>query len=476
MSHSFHDKLSALVPAARLHALADPASLIWLPAAGASPYLARRGITPAPDDGIIRAQLRIGGKQILAAAQDARFLSGSVGANHGAALRDLFERALAERPAAVVLLLDSGGVRLHEANAAELVLAHALRALFDVRCVGIATVAFVIGHAFGGASVLAAACANLHFFAQAQFGLSGPGVIETAHGKAELDADADDEVAMLYGAQARVSAGMGALIADDAAAIRCTVEDAIATAAVFDADALERWDRALAARLARAGLAPASAPETPPAWPCFDDADPVDPARWLWRMRGVERVGRQNVGKWSLSNALAQEDGHDLYLLRPLAPHHFAPAAAVAIANALRSSLPRAASLVIVEDSPGHATRRAAEAIGVSEYLAAHAGRLNLLRQEGHALLGLLVGVGHSAAFFVNALQAPVLDAVRDARVEAMSADAIARVLHIPATELATLIEDDPMLGQPVRHLQALGGVAHVHDTLTAQSLLERWG
>lgn len=446
-------RISALDPTSRLDALADPASLAWLPVAGASPYLARRGITPAPDDGIVRAHFRIAGKRVLAAAQDARFLSGSVGANHGAALRDLFQRALAQRPAAVVLLIDSGGVRLHEANAAELALAQALRALFDLRCAGIATAAFVIGNAFGGASVLVAACASMHLLPQTQFGLSGPRVIETAHGKAELDADDDVAVAALYGAQARVTAGIGALIADDATAIRNAVEDAIATSAVFDGDALERWDRALAARLARAGLAPAIAPDAPPAWPCFDDAEPVDPARWLWRTHG-----------------------RDLYLLRPLTNHPFDPAAAVAIANALRSSLPREASLVIVEDSPGHAARRAAEAIGVADYLAAHAGRLALLRQQGHALFGLLVGVGHSAAFFVNALQASVLDAVRDARVEAMSANAIARVLHIPANELATLIEDDPMLGQPVRHLQALGGVAHVHDTLTSRSLLERWG
>ena len=453
MHSSLHNTLGSLVPTARLEALADSASLVWLPVAGESPYLARRSITPAADDGIVRAHFRIAGKPILAAAQDARFLSGSVGANHGEALRDLFERALAERSAAVVLLIDSGGVRLHEANAAELVLAQALRALFNVRCAGIATVAIVTGHAFGGASVLAAACANIHLLPQAHFGLSGPSVIETAHGKAELDADDDVAVAALYGAQARVTAGIGALIADDATAIRNTLEDAIATAAVFDADALERWDGALATRLARAGLAPATAPDALPAWPCFSEAEPVDPAHWLWRMRG-----------------------HDLFLLRPLAPHHFDPATAVAIASALRSSLPRDAALAIIEDSPGHAARRAAEAIGVSEYLAAHAGRLNLLRRQGHALFGVLAGVGHSAAFFVNALQAPVLDAVRGARVEAMSANAIGRVLHIRANELATLIEDDPMLGQPVRHLEALGGVARVHDTLTAQSLLERWG
>ncbi|MCW2286187.1 acetyl-CoA carboxylase beta subunit, partial [Rhodoblastus acidophilus] len=36
---------------------------------------------------------------------------------HGAKIVGLLERALDERPAAVLLLVESGGVRLHEANA-----------------------------------------------------------------------------------------------------------------------------------------------------------------------------------------------------------------------------------------------------------------------------------------------------------------------------------------------------------------------
>jgi hypothetical protein len=384
-------------------------------------------------------------------AQDARFLGGSIGANHGAALHRLFEHALDERPEVVVLLVDSGGVRLHEANAAEWALARALRTLFEVRRAGIPTLAFVVGAAFGGASVLAAACAELRFLPHARFGLSGPGVIETAHGKAELDAGDTAAVTAVFGASARVSAGIGALIGDDGASLRGAIRAAAQHTVPFDLALLKIWDAKLAARLAGAGLAPAHAPKSRPAISLLADAAAVDATGWLWRIRGS-----------------------DVHVLRPLAPQAFGPAVAVAIARALAEGLPPHAPLVVVEDSPGHATMRVDEALGVSDYLAAHAARLARLQMDGHAVLGLLTGCGHSAAFFVNALQAVTLDALAGARVEAMAPDAIARVTRLPASALAALVEGDPLLGQPVRHLAALGGVARMHATMTSAALLAR--
>jgi hypothetical protein len=165
---------------------------------------------------------------------------------------------------------------------------------------------------------------------------------------------------------------------------------------------------------------------------------------------------------------------HWEYLLRPLAPLAFDPTVAVAMAQAISAGLPPRSPLVVIEDSPGHAATRMAETVGVSEYLAAHAARLAVLQWEGRALLGLLQGRGHSAAFFVNALQAATLDALAGARIEAMAPDAIARVTRLPANALAELMEEDSLMGQPVRHLAALGGVARVHAGMTGPELRAR--
>jgi malonate decarboxylase beta subunit len=443
-------QISLLDPLARLAALADAGTLEPFASAGASPHLHRWGIEAAADDGVVCARLQVGAVPAFAMAQDSRYLGGSVGANHGDALRRLLALARYERPGIVVLLVDSGGVRLHEANAAELALARALRELFEVRRAGIPTLAVVTGAAFGGASVLAAACAHLHLLPQARFGLSGPGVIETTHGKAELDAGDPEAVAALFGATARVNSGVGSLLRDDADSLRGAIRAAMRNPARFDSTTLRTWDAKLAARLAAAGMVPEAAPPARPEMAILADAIAVDPLRWLWRIRDS-----------------------DVHVLRPLSPRAFGPAAVVGIARAL-DALPRGAPLVVVEDSPGHDTTRNAEMLGVSEYLAAHAARLALLQSEGHTVLGLLAGRGHSAAFFVNALQAGTLDALDGACVEAMAPDAMIRVTGLPGAALAELIEGDALLGHPARHLAALGGVARIHAGMSRAALLAR--
>jgi hypothetical protein len=138
-----------------------------------------------------------------------------------------------------------------------------------------------------------------------------------------------------------------------------------------------------------------------------------------------------------------------------------------ALDAALLCALPAAtgATLVVTEDSNGHEVSRAAETRFDSRLLAQHAAVLAHLRQCGVRVTGLLCGRGHSAAFFVNALQAPRLVAIADARVIAMEPAAIARVT---GRDVAALIDDDPLLGQPVRHLAALGGVDRVADAADA--------
>jgi acetyl-CoA carboxylase beta subunit len=112
--------LRALDPRGRIAALADAGSVASLDTPRASPWLGRFGIAAQEDDGIVTAALTLGGARVLAAAQDERFVGGSIGVRHGEALERLFRRAIDEQPAAVVLLMASGGVRLYEANAAEL--------------------------------------------------------------------------------------------------------------------------------------------------------------------------------------------------------------------------------------------------------------------------------------------------------------------------------------------------------------------
>src|SRR4030095_14589284 len=96
-----------------------------------SPHLARWNIVPQDDDGVVVARVLVHGASVLVAAQDERFLGGSAGAQQGAILTALFLHAQVAKPAAVVLLVASGGVRLYEENPAELALAHPLAAIIQ---------------------------------------------------------------------------------------------------------------------------------------------------------------------------------------------------------------------------------------------------------------------------------------------------------------------------------------------------------
>ena len=404
--------LAALEAHARLAAIADPGSLALDAPAGASPDLARFGIAAHDDDGVVTGRARLDGRDVLVAAQDERFLRGSVGRLHGGALAALAARAWSERPAALVLLLASGGVRLHEANAAELALARALRATIDVRAAGIPVVALGVGDVFGGASVLACAADRLALLPHVRLGVSGPSVIEAARGRDELAADDAATVAGIFGAAARAHAGLADLVDDDAATLRAWL-----ALAIRDAEPFERSVREMHAKLvARVG---------------FQRDDPT----WVDREAGdaIVRPVRTTVGA---ANLLAID--------------------AELLATLDEGSLER---VTLVEDSQGHEPTRAAELVGLARYLAHHACVLGLLRSRGVRILGWLAGTGHSAAFFANALQADSVIAEPHSRVVAMEAPAMARVLRLDPAKLASMIEDDPLLGHPVRHFAALGGL-----------------
>jgi len=426
--------LRAASASARIAAISDAGSAHFFPPAGASPHLARFGIVAHDDDGIVIARARVHGATAIIAAQDEHFLAGSVGERQGKALQEMFAAAIRERPDAVVLLLASGGVRLHEANAAELWLARVLSALLDARAVGIPVIAIGVASVFGGTSVLACAADRLALLPGTRFGLSGPKVLESVHGKWELDADDARDVDAVFGAQSRNAAGLVELVFDDVETVRAWVAHAIREREDFTATVVATHAR-LGARIAgEAAHAPAFE-----ALPCFDNAVPADNAGRLWRRS-------------------------ECWLTRPNSGAALGPADAHALDTALLSQVASdpgrdGAPLVVVEDSAGHVVSRAAEMKLISQFLAHHAAVLALIRGQGRRLVGLLAGIGHSAAFFSNALQAPALFALASSRVVTMEPSAIARVTGLST---GTLIEHDPLLGQPVRHFAAQGGVSAI--------------
>ncbi len=221
-----------------------------------SPHLAQLNLPVAFDDGVAVGRARLDGVAVFAAAQEGGFMGGAVGEVHGAKLTGMLRRAVAEGAQAVVLLLDTGGVRLHEANAGLIGVAEVMRAVLDARAAGIPVIALVGGSngAFGGMGIVAR-CANAVVMSEeGRLAMSGPEVIETAGGVEEFDARDRALVWRTCGGKHRYLLGdCQAIVADDVAAFRAAAIAAVGAARAqpveLTLEALEREQELLGARI-----------------------------------------------------------------------------------------------------------------------------------------------------------------------------------------------------------------------------------
>jgi malonate decarboxylase beta subunit len=228
----------------------------WLPPAArvTSPHLAALGLPAAFDDGVAIGRALLGGKAVFVAAQEGEFLGGGVGEVHGAKLVGLFRRALRDRPEAVVLLAESGGVRLHEANAGLIAVSEVMRALLDARAAGIPTLVLIGGAngCFGGMGIVARCADRVVMSDSARLAMSGPEVIEASQGVEEFDARDRALVWRTTGGKHRWLLGdCDQLVADDVAAFRAAAIDALDGAGPsrpLDLAALEAEHALLASR------------------------------------------------------------------------------------------------------------------------------------------------------------------------------------------------------------------------------------
>jgi len=237
-----------------------------------SPHLRVLGSPAAFDDGVAVGKGLLDGKPVLIAAQEGAFMGGAVGEVHGAKITGLLERGLDEQPSAVLLLLESGGVRLHEANAGLIAVSEIMRAILNLRAAGIPVIVLDGGRygVFGGMGIASRLCSSIVMSEEGRLGLSGPEVIETTMGVEEFDASDKALVWRTVGGKRRYILGETAgLVSDDMGAFRNAAIGLLGTAKPLDLDGVEAEHAALAARLARFG----DVQDASDIWSALDIAD-----------------------------------------------------------------------------------------------------------------------------------------------------------------------------------------------------------
>jgi malonate decarboxylase beta subunit len=181
---------------------------------------------------VVLARGTLDGKPALVAAIESAYQGGSMGEVSGAKIAGALERACDEcsrgRLILPVLLFETGGVRLQEANLGLAAIAEIHAAIIALRryvpVVGV--IAGLVG-CFGGMSLAAAMCSRLIVTRQARLGMNGPEVIEQEAGIEEFDAQDRELVWSVTGGEQRYAVGLADdLLEDDADAIAAAIRNA----------------------------------------------------------------------------------------------------------------------------------------------------------------------------------------------------------------------------------------------------------
>ncbi|EOC1346779.1 biotin-independent malonate decarboxylase subunit beta [Cronobacter turicensis] len=222
------DRAKALLDDGSYRELLDPFEQVM------SPWLGKQGIVAQADDGMVVAKGTINGQPAVVIAIEGTFQGGSMGEVSGAKMAAALELAAEDNrngiPTQALLCLETGGVRLQEANLGLAAIADIHAAIVDLRrytpVVGI--IAGTVG-CFGGMSIAAALCSYLIVTREARLGLNGPQVIEQEVGVEEYDSRDRPFIWSMTGGEVRYESGfVDALVGDGVNAVKTAMNEAMA--------------------------------------------------------------------------------------------------------------------------------------------------------------------------------------------------------------------------------------------------------
>ena len=209
------ERAKALLDENSFRELSDPFARMM------SPWLPKQNIVPQADDGVVVAKGTLQQKPVVVISIEGNFQGGSLGEVGGAKIAGALELAVEDNlkgiPTAAILLLETGGVRLQEANLGLAAIAEIQAAIVALRQYQpvIGVIAGSVG-CFGGMSIAAALCSYLIMTQEGRLGLNGPQVIEQEAGVQEYDSKDRPFIWSVTGGQQRFASGLvDAYVEDD---------------------------------------------------------------------------------------------------------------------------------------------------------------------------------------------------------------------------------------------------------------------
>ncbi|WP_279722629.1 biotin-independent malonate decarboxylase subunit beta [Acinetobacter baumannii] len=211
---SARERAKALLDEGTFRELLDPFARVM------SPWLVKQNIVPQADDGVVIAKGSIQERPVVLISIEGLFQGGSLGEVGGAKIACALELAVEDNlkgiPTAAILLLETGGVRLQEANLGLAAIAEIQAAIVNLRQYQpvIAVVAGSVG-CFGGMSIAAGLCSYIVMTQEGRLGLNGPQVIEQEAGVQEYNAKDRPFIWSITGGNQRFTSGLADAYVDD---------------------------------------------------------------------------------------------------------------------------------------------------------------------------------------------------------------------------------------------------------------------
>lgn len=116
-------------------------------------------------------------------------------------------------------------------------------------------------------------------------------------------------------------------------------------------------------------------------------------------------------------------------------------------------------AILLLVDTQGQRLRQRDELLGINRYMAHLGCCLELARQRGHRVVGLVYDQALSGGFITSGLIADACYALPEAEIRVMRLPAMARVTKIDEARLTELSAANPVFAPGVQNYVAMGGI-----------------
>lgn len=470
-----------------------------------SPHLEPQGIVPQCDDGVVVARGTILGERAVVISIEGAFQGGGIGEVSGAKIAGALERAVKDNEKGIktnaLIVHDSGGVRLQEANYGLLSISEIQSAIVALRnyVPVIGVIPGKIG-CFGGMSMTAGLFSKIIITREGRMTLNGPEVIEQEAGVAEFDSSDKRMIWKTIGGEQRQAIGLADVLVDDDIT---TIIEAV-KAQVKEGKPSKLRSKQIDLFLSRIKKVDPSKPLTPmdvrEMWSKDCTLEEVENVKteeveqnekvmsrgriWFEKLTGISNP---KVGDVPSVLCADVELGDELvrYIAVVPNPNSRFPRARKGevgleegwtIAKYVREAMEEDADkekkrpIIAVVDVPSQAYGYKEELLGIFQSCAGAVDAYATARYAGHPIVSLLVGPSISGAFLTHGYQANRLIALDDpgVLVHAMSKQSAARITKRTVEELDEAAKKVPSMAYDIGSYSTLGTLEELVSGINA--------